>query len=32
MAKGDDAMGGLLWDQIKECGVSDDPGPEPDDF
>jgi hypothetical protein len=31
MMKGDDSMGGLLWDQIKECGVSDDSDREPPD-
>lgn len=24
LRKGDDSLGGLLWDQCKECGVSDD--------
>lgn len=27
LRRGDDAMGGLLWDQIKECSIND-----PDDY
>lgn len=32
MMKGDDSSGGLLWDQIKECGVDEGSDEIPDDY